>query len=104
MFPNSNNLSVLQKYLPAAGTQGGSVCPSSLSVNGSNVPTGAIGFIGPSYTNTLTNVNSGDWNISAKDQLRVRYAFSNLSTIDTAAQLLSVPADPATEVQPLHPG
>ena len=89
MFPNSNNLAVLQKYLPAAGTVGGSVCPSSLSVNGSNIPTGAIGFIGPSFTNTLTNVNSGDWNISAKDQLRVRYAFSNLSTIDTAAQLSS---------------
>ena len=36
-----------------------------------------VGFTGPSFTNTLTNVNSGDWNISSKDQLRVRYAFSN---------------------------
>ena len=87
MFPNSNNLSVLQKYLPASGSIGGGPCPSSVNVNGTTIPTGAVGFIGPSFTNTLTNVNSGDWNISSKDQLRVRYAFSNVSTIDTAAQL-----------------
>ncbi len=87
LFPNSNNLSVLQKYLPAAGGIGGGPCQSSVSVNGSTIPVGAVGFIGPSYTNTLTNVNSGDWNISSKDQLRVRYAFENQNTIDTAAQL-----------------
>ena len=87
MFPNSNNLNVLQKYLPAAGTVGGSVCPGSVSVNGSNIPTGPVGFLGPSYTNTLTNVNSLDWNISSGDQLRVRYAFANQNAIDVNAQL-----------------
>ena len=46
-----------------------------------------MGFIGPSYQNFLTNVNSGDWNISSKDQLRVRYAFENQTGFDTAAQI-----------------
>jgi hypothetical protein len=90
MFPNSNNLAVLQKYLPAASSAGGnSVCPSSSTVNGATIPIGAIGFIGPSYTNSLTNVNSGDWNISSKDSLRVRYAFENQNGLDVQAQLSS---------------
>ena len=89
MFPNSNNLSTLQKYLPAAAGTGGGPCPTSVSVNSNSIPVGAVGFLGPSWTNTWTNVNSGDWNISSKDSLRVRYAFENINSIDTAAQLSS---------------
>ena len=94
MFPNSNNLSTFQKYVPAAGSQSpgsssGDVCPSAVSVLGNNIPVGDVGFIGPSYQNFLTNVNSGDWNISSKDSLRVRYAFENNTGFDTAAQLSS---------------
>ncbi len=90
MFPSSNNLSVLQKYLPAAPSQspgGSDLCGSTATVNGHAIPIGDVGFIGPSYQNFLTNVNSGDWNISSKDQLRVRYAFENQTGFDTAAQI-----------------
>ena len=30
-------------------------------------------------------MNSGDWNISSKDSLRARYAYSNFNAFDTAA-------------------
>jgi len=90
MFPNSNNLATLQKYVPAAISQspgGTDVCSSTSSVNGATIPIGDVGFIGHSYTNTLTNVNSGDWNISTRDSLRVRYSFQNITSIDTGAQI-----------------
>ena len=52
-----------------------------------NIPTGDVGFIGPSYTNTLTTANSFDWNISQNDQLRGRLAWTKYDAFDTAAQL-----------------
>jgi len=55
MFPNSNNLAILQKYVPAAISQspgGTDVCASTSSVNGATIPIGDVGFIGHSYTNT----------------------------------------------------
>ncbi len=69
LFPNNNNLSVLQKYLPAGGApDANSSCgATSTSVLGQDIPIGPVGFTGPSYQNYLTNVNSGDWNISEKD-------------------------------------
>ncbi len=97
LFPNSTNLSVMQKYVPAALAQApssGDLCSinagaggSVTSVNGHNIPVGDVGFSGPSYQNYLTNVNSGDWNISSKDSLRVRYAFENNTGFDTAASI-----------------
>ncbi len=100
MFPNSNNLSVLQKYVPAGGSPNASICGESAATVGvggfgqtptnvNAIPIGPIGFTGPSYQNTITNVNSGDWNISSKDSLRARYAYSNFNAFDTAA---SIPA------------
>jgi hypothetical protein len=90
MFPNSNNLKVLQKYVPAANSQAAAndtLCNQVSKVNGVNIPIGDVGFTGASYFNFLTNVNSADWNISAKDQLRARYAFSNTNQLDNTAQL-----------------
>ena len=92
MFPNSNNLKVLQQYVPAANSQalpGDTLCNQTSTVNGTSIPIGDVGFTGASYFNYLTNVNSGDWNISSKDQLRARYAFSNTSQLDNTAQLSS---------------
>ena len=52
-----------------------------------NIPIGDVGFIGPSYQNTLSTANSFDYNISEKDQLRGRLAWTKLDGFDTAAQL-----------------
>jgi hypothetical protein len=89
VFGNTTNFKVLQKYLPPGGTpDANSACgATTISVLGQDIPIGPVGFVGPSYQNFLTNVNSGDWNISQKDNLRVRYAFENQTGIDTAAQL-----------------
>ena len=98
LFPGSTNLQQLQKYLPASAGGASSVCSSTITVepgvvsnafdNGAtSIPIGQIGFIGPSYTNTLSTANSFDYNISEKDQLRGRLAWVKYDAIDTAAQL-----------------
>ena len=98
LFPNNTQLQQLQKYVPAGGTP--NVCNSTIQVAPGvpssdrnfanmavNVPIGDVGFIGPSYQNTLTTANSFDWNISEKDQLRGRLAWSKLNAFDTTASL-----------------
>ena len=104
MFPNNANLQQLQKYLPAGGTA--SVCDSSIPVaagisswlpNGSpnpafaaaavNIPTGDIGFSGPSYQNYLNTANSFDWVIGKNDSLRGRLAYTKNAGFDTSAQV-----------------
>ncbi len=107
LFPNSTNLSVLQKYVPAAGSQAPASGDPCSGYNGGgvsqvvagipsynytsstpfvNIPIGAVGFNGPSYNNTLSTANSFDWNISDKDQVRGRLAYSKYNAIDNAAQ------------------
>jgi len=104
MFGNSTNLQQFQKYVPAGGTA--SVCPSSIQVaagqpsvgltgntnplftaNAVTIPTGDIGFIGPSYNNILSTANSFDWTIGQNDSLRGRLAYVKNTGIDTAASL-----------------
>jgi hypothetical protein len=99
LFANNTNLQQLQKYLPASsGANAGGVCASSIQVepgvasnafdnNAVNIPIGSVGFLGPSYQNTLSTANSFDYNISDKDQLRGRLAWVKFNPIDTAAQL-----------------
>jgi hypothetical protein len=98
LFPNSVELQQFQKYVPAGGVA--STCNSTIQVapgissanwNNStplvNIPIGDIGFIGPSFTNTLSTANSFDWNISQKDSLRGRLAWVKFDANDTSAQL-----------------
>jgi len=98
LFPGNTQLGQIQKYVPAGGAA--TVCSSSIQVAPGirstsdafagaavNVPIGDVGFIGPSYTNTLSTANSFDYNISEKDQLRGRLAWVKFNPIDTAAQL-----------------
>ncbi len=78
LFPNNTNLQQFQKYVPAA-TGAATVCNSTIQVapglvstlpNGNpnplftatavNIPVGDVGFIGPSYSNTLNTANSFD--------------------------------------------
>jgi hypothetical protein len=98
LFPNNNQLQTMQKYLPAGGAA--NVCPSFITVAPGipsanfgtkgvttyNVPTGDVGFSGPSFQNYLNTANSFDWNISQNDQLRGRLAWTKQDGFDTAAQ------------------
>ena len=81
---SKTNLGVLQKFLPAAP----SADPTSvISVGGLSVPNGPISVVGPSFQNQYNVVASGDWNISDRDQFRLRYIYNKLDIIDTAANL-----------------
>jgi len=52
-----------------------------------NIPTGDIGFSGPSYQNYLNTANSVDWVIGQNDSLRGRIAYTKNTGFDTSAQL-----------------
>jgi hypothetical protein len=111
LFPGSNNLATLQKYIAPAGSQATSASDICAGYNVSsgligvsqvtqgteslswgpgtqftNIPIGDVGFAGPSYQNFLNTANSFDWNISDKDQVRGRLGYTRYSAIDNAAQ------------------
>ncbi len=107
LFPGNTQLQQFQKYVPAGGGSA-TVCNPTINVapgfqsNGTDangnatfpklatvysIPVGDVGFIGPSYNNWLNTANSIDYNISEKDQLRLRLAYTKNSGFDTAAQL-----------------
>ncbi len=109
LFPGNTQLQQFQKYVPAGGATA-TVCNPTINVapgfqsTGTNatgnavfaagapvvaVPVGDVGFIGPSYQNYLNTANSVDWNISEKDQLRGRLAYTKNTGFDTSAQLPS---------------
>jgi hypothetical protein len=87
---SQTNLQQFQKYGGAAAAPAGPTdqfCPSSVQVGIntiSTVPLGDVGFSGGNYNNWMTGVHSLDWNISEKDQIRGRYAYSKNNQIDNA--------------------
>ncbi len=93
LYPGSNNLAALQKYVPAATSQTGFICAvpliNSTTCPGgeSTIPVGSLGFSGPSFYNVFTNTTSIDFNISSNDQLRFRYIYEKYNGIDNSAQI-----------------
>jgi hypothetical protein len=83
---NQNNVSGFsaQATAPAAGT-----CPSEPNslVNGVTIPVGALPIVAPNYQNTTALVTSMDFDLSSRDQIRGRYIYNKLLTIDTGAEL-----------------
>jgi hypothetical protein len=90
------NLGILQQYLPAAPAADPT---NTISVGGVSIPNGPISIVGPSFQNQYNLATSGDWNISDKDQFRLRYIYNKLDAIDTAANL---PAFWGTEPNYVH--
>jgi hypothetical protein len=87
---SATNLQQFQQYVgaaPAPASPTDANCASSTTVLNTTVETGDIGYAGPQYNNFLTTVNSVDWNISQKDQLRGRYAYEKNNAFDVAAQI-----------------
>ncbi|MFZ0535833.1 MAG: carboxypeptidase regulatory-like domain-containing protein [Candidatus Sulfotelmatobacter sp.] len=52
-----------------------------------SIPIGILPIIAPNYSNTKALVTSMDYDLSAKDQIRGRYIYNKLGTIDTGAEL-----------------
>jgi len=76
---SSTNLAQMQKYIPAAATPNGTD-----TVLGQAIPVGAISFTNPAYTNTYNAIVALDYNMSDKDQIRGRWIYNKVSSLDTA--------------------
>jgi hypothetical protein len=90
------NLGVFEKYVPVAPAQASScsasghgtgTSPCFITVGGSNIPVGTVSIVNPAFTNYENFVQSVDWNVSSKDQIRGRYVYNQVVGLDTAAQL-----------------
>jgi hypothetical protein len=81
---SATNLGILKKYVPAAGQADPSL---AISVLGQTIPVGLLQIASPNYQNNQATVETFDYNISDKDQLRGRYIYNRLAQIDTVAQL-----------------
>jgi hypothetical protein len=85
---SANNLDVYVKYTPVAPSQAlsnDSLCPQSISVLGKAIPVGRVGLTTGSYLNNYRSINSVDYTISEKDNIRARYLFNRTDGPDTAA-------------------
>jgi Carboxypeptidase regulatory-like domain len=107
---NTNNLGILQRYAAASPASTSGTCPytqgnpsnNALIVctggaipnsdgscpTGTPVPVdaGVLAFTGPNYTNNYALVTSTDYNLSSKDQFRIRYIYNRRDGIDNAAE------------------
>ena len=79
---SKTNLDVLKKYAAAAPS-----ADSTTPVNGVAIPIGILPIVGPNYVNQTTWVGSTDYNFSDQNQLRGRFIFNKLDSLDTSANL-----------------
>jgi hypothetical protein len=100
---SANNLGVFKQFVPLAATAGGCipyngvsngvpfgagfVAPANGSCAAGSIEVGGVTIVPPAFLDYSNFVQSVDFNISAKDQLRGRYVFNNVSGPDIAAQL-----------------
>lgn len=102
---NSNNVGVFQKYVPLASTPAGGGCipfngqtstgttfssfsaPANGACAAGTIETGPVTVANPAFQNFTNYVQSVDYNISSRDQLRGRYIYNKLDKVDQAAPL-----------------
>lgn len=77
---SSTNLSIFQKYVPAAPANDA----GTITVGNQAIPVGNISFANPAFTNNYDAVVSLDYNMSDQDQLRGRWIYNKQSSIVTA--------------------
>ncbi|MES1258786.1 MAG: carboxypeptidase regulatory-like domain-containing protein, partial [Acidobacteriota bacterium] len=82
---NPTNLGILKQYAAPASTP---VAATEFPVvAGVPVEAGILAVAGPNYINGTAAVGSGDYNISERDQLRVRYVYNRQIQLDHKANL-----------------
>ncbi|MEP6717257.1 MAG: carboxypeptidase regulatory-like domain-containing protein, partial [Terriglobia bacterium] len=79
------NLGILKQYLPPAVNAN----EQPLTIGNTSIPIGDLQVISPNYQNNQSTVETFDYNISDKDQLRGRYIYNRLSQVDVQASLPS---------------
>lgn len=78
------NLDVFKQQVPVASA---AAPGQSTTVRGTAIPLGILSVSAPSYRNDYNAVASGDYNISDRDQLRLRYLSTRIDLVDTTANL-----------------
>jgi hypothetical protein len=84
----ANNLTVYKTYSPVATSQAGAndpVCKPTVSVLGTAIPIGDVGFVTGSFQNNYRTTNAVDYTPSEKDNIRARYMYNKQTGPDTAA-------------------
>lgn len=81
---SKTNLGILQQFATAPATTPGA---PTVTVGGVSVPTGIIPLAAPNFTNSYFGVQSIDYNLSEKDQIRGRLIYNRTDQIDTVADL-----------------
>src|SRR3984893_8048726 len=88
---SATNFGVFKQYVPVAASASGclaySAAPASGSCAAGSVPIGAVSVANPAFQNFENYVQSVDYNISSRDQLRGRYIYNKLDKVDQAANL-----------------
>lgn len=84
---SQTNLSVVQKYVPPAATASSNITVGPPGGPTVQVPVGIFPVAAPNYQNAYYGVGSVDYNISERDQLRGRFIYNKVDTIDTAGTL-----------------
>jgi hypothetical protein len=88
---SGTNFGVFKQYVPVAPTATDclpySSAPASGSCTAGSVPIGAVSISAPAWQNFENFVQSVDYNISSRDQLRGRYIYNKLDKVDQSANL-----------------
>lgn len=79
---NRTNFNVLRSYVPAAASR-----TRDITVLGQQIPVGILRTSGPSYMNDTRPVVSADYNVSERDQLRVRWIGYRTDSLENTAAL-----------------
>jgi hypothetical protein len=94
------NVNALQAYAQAAAScTGQSGCAGPIMVNGDSIDLGVLTVVAPNFSNSTALVTSMDYDLSDKDQIRGRYIYNKLKTIDIGAAL---PTFFTPFLQPFH--
>ena len=88
---SATNFGVFKQFVPVAATASDclpySTAPASGACAAGTVPIGAVSVANPAFQNYTNYVQSVDYNISARDQLRGRYIYNKVDKVDQAANL-----------------
>jgi hypothetical protein len=88
---SATNFGIFKQFVPVAPTASDCLPYTTAPANGTcaagSVQIGAVSISAPAFENFENFVQSIDYNISSRDQLRGRYVYNKLDQIDTAANL-----------------
>jgi hypothetical protein len=99
---SANNVNGFSKYATAPAGNGSFVTVNDNTTTPAtphSIPIGVVPIVAPAFVNNRALTTSMDYDISEKDQVRGRYIYNKVATLDTGAEL---PVFYTPLVQPYH--